>query len=47
VSGEVVRSEPVGCAAPNGHHNQQVHHAVLGAVRTDRLYEEVGIKGQK
>jgi hypothetical protein len=43
VSGDVVRGEPVGCA---GQHNLLVHHAVLGAVRTDLLYEG-GMKGQQ
>jgi hypothetical protein len=43
----MVRSEPVGCAAHTEQHNLLVHHAVLGAVTTDHLYEEVGIKGQK
>jgi hypothetical protein len=46
VSSDVVRGEPVGCAAHTAQHNLPVHRAVLGAIRTDLLYE-VGTKEQQ
>jgi hypothetical protein len=46
VSSDVVRGEPVGCAAHTGQHNLPVHRTVFGVIRNDLLYE-VGRKGQQ